>query len=394
MTAVSAETMTDQATAAETPEELRKHFLLDDNVTFLNHGSYGACPRPVWEVYTAWQRQLERQPVEFFRRHEALLASARTSLAALVNVQPDDLSFVVNATSGINVVARSFPLAPGDEILSTSLEYGALDLTWEHLCQRFGATYVKAPIPLPFTSHEAIVEALWSRVTERTKAIFLSHITSGTAAIMPVAEICRRARQAGILTIVDGAHAPGQIPLDLTALDVDIYSGNCHKWVCSPKGSAFLYVRPDQQEWIESLTISWGWRPDSTFLSRNQQQGTRDISSFLAVPRAIEFQREHQWDAVRADCHERLKAFRQRIHDRYGVEPIYPNAAEWFNQMALVEIPPVDPVSLRHALLDDHDIEIPCMRHGETSCVRVSMQGYVTADDLDRLADALDAIVA
>ncbi len=393
MTAAPAETMIGETTIAETPEELRKHFLLDDNVTFLNHGSYGACPRPVWEVYTAWQRQLERQPVEFFRRHEALLASARTSLAAFVNVQPDDLAFVVNATSGINVIARSFPLAPGDEILSTSLEYGALDYTWEHLCQRFGASYVKAPIPLPFTTQEAVVEAIWSCVTERTKAIYLSHITSGTAAIMPVEEICRRARQAGILTIVDGAHAPGQLPLDLTALDVDIYSGNCHKWVCSPKGSAFLYVRPDQQEWIESLTISWGWRPGSTFLSRNQQQGTRDISSFLAVPRAIEFQREHRWDAVRAACHERLGTFRRRMHDRFGMEPVYPNAGEWFSQMALVEIPPIDPVVLRNTLLNDHDIEIPCMRHGDTSCVRVSVQGYVTDDDLDRLATALDAIV-
>lgn len=377
---------------AQQPEDLRQHFLLDDHAIFLNHGSYGACPRPVWETYAGWQRQLERQPVEFFRRHEALLASARTSLAAMVNVQPDDLSYVVNATSGINVIARSFPLGPGDEILSTNLEYGALDYTWEHLCQRFGARYVKAEIPMPFTSHDAIVDALWSRVTERTKAIFISHITSGTAAIMPVAEICRRARRAGILTIVDGAHAPGQLPLDLTDLDVDIYSGNCHKWLCAPKGSAFLYVHPDQQEWIESLTISWGWGPDNTFLSRNQLQGTRDISSFLAVPRAIEFQREHDWGAVRASCRERLKRFRQRMHDRYGIEPMYPNTDEWFNQMALIEIPPIDRSTLGHALLYGHGIEIPCMQHGDTSCVRVSVQGYVSDEDLDKLANALDAI--
>ena len=391
--ASTVEATAEQTVAAERPEVLREQFMLDDHAVFLNHGSYGACPKPVWETCTAWQRQLERQPVEFFRRHEALLASARTSLAALVNVQPDDLSFVVNATSGINVIARSFPLAPGDEILTTSLEYGALDLTWEHLCQRFGASYVKAHIPMPFTTHDAIVEALWSRVTERTKAIYLSHITSGTAAIMPVAEICRRARQAGILTIVDGANAPGQIPLDLKALDVDIYSGNCHKWVCSPKGSAFLYVHPDQQEWIESLTISWGWRLESTFLSRNQQQGTRDISSFLAVPRAIEFQREHRWDAVRSSCHERLRAFRQRLHDRYGVEPLYLNTDEWFRQMALIEIPPVDLDTLRHLLLSGHDIEIPCMQHGDTTCVRLSVQGYVSDDDLDKLESAIGAIV-
>ncbi len=394
MTAASAAATAGRGAIAERPEELRTHFLLDDHVVFLNHGSYGACPRPVWETYTAWQGQVERQPVEFSRRHEALLASARTSLAAMVNVQPNDLVFMVNATSGINVIARSFPLAPGDEILSTDLEYGALDLTWEHLCQRFGAKYVKAHVPKPFTTHEAIVEALWSQVTDRTKAIYLSHITSGIAAIMPVAEICGRARASGILTIVDGAHAPGQIALDLTELGADIYAGNCHKWLCAPKGSAFLYVHPDQQEWIESLTISWGWRPDNTFLSRNQQQGTRDISSFLAVPRAIEFQREHDWTSVRVSCHERLRAFRQRMHDRYGIEPLYPNTGDWFNQMALIEIPSIDPARLRDTLLHNHNIEIPCMRHGDTSCVRVSVQGYVTDDDFDRLATALDAIVS
>ncbi len=391
---MAAVSLADPAVTSETPEHLRQYFLLDDNVTFLNHGSFGACPRPVWETYTSWQRQLERQPVEFFRRHNALLASARTSLASYLNVQPDDLSFVVNATSGINVIARSFPLEPGDEILGTDLEYGALDLTWDHLCQRFGATYIKAEIPRPFTTHEAIVEAIWSQVTERTKAIFLSHITSGTAIILPVAEICRRAREQGILTVVDGEHAPGQIPLDLTALGADIYSGNCHKWLCTPKGSAFLYVHPDQHEWIESLTISWGWQPGHTFLSRNQQQGTRDISAFLAVPRGIEFQREHDWTSVRASCHNRLTAFRQRTRERYGIAPLNPDGNEWYSQLALVEVPPIDPGELNRRLLMEHGIEIPCMRHGDTSCVRLSMQGYVTDRDLDTLESALATIFA
>jgi isopenicillin-N epimerase len=383
---------TEQAISCERPEALRALFMLDDDVVFLNHGSYGACPKPVWETCTAWQRQLERQPVEFFRRHESLLASARTSLAAMLNVQPDDLSFTVNATAGINVVARSLPLAPDDEILSTSLEYGALDLMWEHLCQRFRARYVKTEIALPLTTPDAIVEAIWDRVTERTEAIFLSHIASSTAAIMPVAEICARARRAGILTIVDGAHAPGQIPLDLTSLDVDIYAGNCHKWLCAPKGAAFLYVHPRQQHWVESLAIGWGWHPGHTFLSRNQRQGTRDISAALAVPRAIEFQREHNWRSVRNSCHERLKTFRQRMHDRYGIEPLYPNTSEWFGQMALIETPAPDPVRLARALLYYHDIEIPCMRHRGTTCVRLSVQGYVTDADLEALDAALASV--
>ncbi|HYJ13551.1 MAG TPA: aminotransferase class V-fold PLP-dependent enzyme [Thermomicrobiales bacterium] len=374
------------------PEVLRQQFMLDDDVVFLNHGSFGACPKPVWEVYTAWQRQLERQPVEFFSRHTPLLASARTSLAAYLNIDPADMSFVANATSGINVIARSFPLAPGDEILTTSLEYGALDYTWEHLCQRFGATYIKAPIDLPFTTQEAIVESIWSRVTSRTKAIFMSHITSGTAVILPVEEICRRARAAGILTIVDGAHAPGQIPLDLSGMGVDIYSGNCHKWLCTPKGSAFLYVHPDQQEWIESLTISWGWRPDNTFLSRNEQQGTRDISAFLAVPRGIEFQREHRWNEVRQSCHERLVEFRARQAARTGIAPLVPNTREWFNQLALVEVMEGgDALTLKTALMLRHGIEIPCMTHNGITCVRLSMQGYVTDSDLEALETAVIA---
>ncbi len=385
-------TATPAADIATSPEVLRPLFLLDDDVTFLNHGSFGACPIPVWEVYTAWQRQLERQPVEFFSRHSALMASARTSLSAYLNVDPADLSYVVNATSGINVIARSFPLAPGDEILTTSLEYGALDYTWEHLCQRFGATYVKAQVDLPFTTHEAIVEALWSKVTPRTKAIFMSHITSGTSVILPVEEICRRAREAGILTIVDGAHAPGQIPLDLTAMGVDIYSGNCHKWLCTPKGSAFLYVHPDQQEWIESLTISWGWGPDNTFLTRNEQQGTRDISAFLAVPRGIEFQRQHHWELVREACHERLVAFRERQSARTGIAPLVPNDRSWFSQMALVEVMEGgDAATLKQRLMRQHGIEIPCMTHHGITCVRLSVQGYVTDEDLDTLEAALIA---
>lgn len=377
---------------ANSPAELREQFMLDTHAVFLNHGSFGACPKPVWEVYTAWQQQLERQPVEFFSRHNALMASARTVLGAYLNADPADISYVVNATSGINVIARSFPLGPDDEILSTSLEYGALDYTWEHLCQRFGATYIKADIPLPFTTQEAIVEAIWQRVSSRTKAIFMSHITSGTAVIMPVAEICRRAREAGILTIIDGAHVPGQLPLDVESLGADVYSGNCHKWLCTPKGSAFLYVHPDQQEWIESLTISWGWGPDNTFLTRNEQQGTRDISAFLAVPRGIEFQREHQWDRVRRSCHERLAAFRTRQTLRTGIEPLYPNTPEWFSQMALVEVMRGgNAADLKMRLMMNHGIEIPCMTHAGITCVRLSVQGYVTDADLDALETALIA---
>lgn len=382
----------------EPPEALRSHFLLDDDVVFLNHGSFGACPRPVIDIHLGWQRQLERQPVEFVMRRTApLVDAARAQLAALINVQPTDLSFVVNATSGLNVVARSLALQPGDEVLTTDLEYGALDFTWSHLCRKSGASYVNQHIPVPFTTPEAIVDALWEGVTERTRAIFLSHITSATAVILPIEAICARARVEGILTVVDGAHAPGQIPLDLTALGVDIYAGNCHKWLCSPKGSAFLHVRPEHQAWVESLTISWGWREGHTFLTRNQEQGTRDISPFLAVPRAIDFQCEHDWTSVRQSCHQRLAAFRERLHQRLGTELFYPNDRRWFGQMALLTLPSrddIDVATLQSRLLLDHGIEVPCTRHHDHVFVRVSVQGYTTDDDLDALETALVALFA
>lgn len=379
----------------ETPEHLRTHFLLDDDIVFLNHGSFGACPRPVFDTYVAWQRQLERQPVEFIGRRTApLLDAARSQLAALINVQPGDLTFVVNATSGLNVVARSLPLKPGDEVLTTDLEYGALDYTWGHLCRKAGATYVNQHIPVPFTTPEAIVDALWHGVTDRTRAIFLSHITSATSVILPIEAICERARAEGILTIVDGAHTPGQASLDLTAMGVDVYSGNCHKWLCGPKGSAFLYVRPEHQHWMESLTISWGWREGHTFLSRNQEQGTRDIASFLAVPRAIDFQNEHRWAAVRRTCHDRLAAFRQRLHARLGTDLFYPNDDRWFSQMALISVPTADGADLQNQLLLEHGIEVPCTRHDGRVFVRVSVQGYTTDADLDALERALVAIFA
>jgi isopenicillin-N epimerase len=378
--------------SVEDPSAMRRRFLLDPDIAFLNHGSFGAAPRPVFEIYQAWQRQLEREPVLFVaRRQNALLDVARAQLAGYVNAGADDISFVTNATSGLNVIARSLPLEPGDEILTTNLEYGALNFTWDHLCGKSGANYVAREISVPFASPDAIVEELWSGVTERTRAIFLSHITSGTAVIMPIREICARAREARILTIIDGAHAPGQIALDLEDLGADIYAGNCHKWLCAPKGAAFLYVRPEQQEWVESLTISWGWRPGHTFVSRNQLQGTRDVSAFLAVPAAIDFQRQHQWDDVRARCHAMLRDLRIHLHDRLGTTPIYDDDGDWYAQMAVITLPEGDHEDLRERLLFDHQVEVPCTAHGDFRFVRVSVQGYTTHNDLERLETALCA---
>lgn len=377
-----------------TTAELRAQFMLDPDVIFLNHGSFGACPLPVFEAYQRWQRELERQPVEFLgRRVDALLDDARAQLGSYLHADPADLIFVSNATVGVNTVARSLALQPGDEILATDHEYGACDYTWEFICQKTGARYIRHPIPLPVLSAAELVESFWSAVTPRTKAIFISHITSPTALILPVDEICRRARAAGILTIIDGAHAPGQIPLDLTALDADFYTGNCHKWLCAPKGSGFLYARRDHHAWLEPPVISWGWLPDASFVSRNQWQGTRDIAAFLAVPAAIEFQQAHDWDAVRARCHALARECRRRLADRFCLTPIAPDSPDWFAQMVTVPLPPCDVTALKARLYDDYRIEVPLVTWNGNYYVRVSFQGYNDERDLEALVKALGEIL-
>jgi len=371
--------------------DLRAEFLLDPSVTFLNHGSFGACPRAVFERYQEWQLELEREPVLFLaRRLEELLAEARGVLGAYIGADPDDLVFVPNATAGVNIAAWPLGLQAGDEVLSTDLEYGALDLAWEHVCARFGARYVRVPIRLPVTSHDEIVETLWSAVGPRTRVLYLSHHTSTTALTLPVAELCRRAREAGIRTVIDGAHVPGHIPLDLRALGADYYTGNCHKWLCAPKGAGFLYVRRELQGDVHPLVISWGYEGDDpTFLSRHERQGTRDPSAYLTVPAAIEWQLEHNWDAVRDRCHELAR----RARNELGLEPIVPDSRELFGQMVTLHLPAGAPDDLQERLYDDYRIEIPVSEHGGERFIRASFQGYNDAADLERLGSALASLL-
>lgn len=395
--------MTKQSPVRDGP--WRDLFLLDREIVYLNHGSFGACPVPVFDEYQRWQRELERQPVEFLgRRSEGLLDAARDRLASYLGAEAEDLVFVPNATSGLNVIARSLPLAQGDEVLSTDLEYGALDRTWQYVCDRSGARYVRQTIDGPVADPNDVVEAIWAGVTPRTKVLFLSHVTSGTALTLPVGELCRRARQAGILSVVDGAHVPGQLPLDLPDVGADVYAGNCHKWLCAPKGSAFLHVRPEQQEWVESLIVSWGWvegdalhRPSGGFVARNQWQGTRDIAAFLAVPAAIEFQERHDWSAVRTRCHGLAVEARRRLSELTGLPPIASEPDDfgwrWFEQMVAAALPPIDARTLKTRLYDEYRIEIPITHWDGRRLVRVSVQAYNGEEDIDVLIDALEHLL-
>lgn len=370
---------------------LRDAFLLDPTIIFLNHGSFGACPRPVFDEYQRWQRELERQPVKFLGRDvDALLNAARATVAAYVGAELDELIFVPNATIGLNTVIRSLPLREGDEILTTDHEYGALDKTWDFVAQKSGARVIRCALPAPLTTAQDCVEAFWAAVTPRTRVIFLSHLTSPTALILPVAEICRRARAQGIWSIVDGAHVPGHIPLDVGAIGADVYSGNFHKWLCAPKGAAFLHVRRALHPVVEPLVISWGWGAGNDFVTQNQWQGTRDVAAFLSVPSAIEFQRQNDWTAVYARCHALAAATREQVAACSGLAPLAVGD-DWFGQMVSLPLPESDIEALKTALYEQYRIEIPILRWGGRVLARASFQAYNTASDADTLVYALKA---
>ncbi len=374
---------------------LRDLFLLRPDIIFLNHGSFGACPRPVFEQYQKWQLELERQPVEFLgRRFNELLRAAREPLAKYLQVAAaNDLVYVPNATTAINLVARSLQLQPGDEVLATDHEYGAADRTWRFVCAKRGASYINHALPLPLTSHEQIVESLWSGVTPRTRVLFISHITSPTAIIFPIKELIRRAREANIISVIDGAHAPGQIPLNLSELGADFYAGNCHKWMLSPVGSGFLYARKEMQSLLEPLIVSWGWQAEkpgtSRFIDELEWQGTRDIAAYLSVPAAIQFMAEHDWAQVQHACHELARYTRRKISELTELEPITPDWSEWYAQMVALPLPSYDAEILKARLYDEFRIEVPIVTWNGRQFVRVSIQGYNTRADIDALMNAL-----
>lgn len=366
-------------------------FLIRDDIIFLNHGSFGACPRPVFQRYQEWQRELEAQPVEFLlRRRQELMANARAAVADYFNVRAGQVVFVANATAGLNVALRSLPLRRGDEILTTDHEYGAVNRLLEFVRAKTGASIRRHQVRLPYESAEAFAEAFFAETSSKTKAIVISHITSPTALVFPVEQICRRARESGILTIVDGAHAPGQLPLDLAAIGADMYSGNFHKWLCAPKGSAFLHVRRERHDIIDPLAVSHGWYAGSDFVERNEWSGTRDIAPFLSVPAAIEYQRAHQWHRVRAQCHELAAAAQHDLCEHYGLQPL---SQDHFAQMVTIPLPDCDTAAVKERLYEEHRIEAPLGEFAGQCGIRVSVQAYNTAEDLARLLAALKSLI-
>lgn len=386
-------------------ENLARHFLLREDVVFLNHGSFGACPRPVFETYQGFQLELEGEPVEFLgRRLHDLLRVPREALAAELNCGAEDVVGVLNATTGLNIVIQSLDLKPGDQILTTDHEYSALEKTWAYICNRTGAQVVVVKVPMPLLTEAQFTDAVIAGMSERTRILFLSHITSPTALLFPIARVVAEARARGIYSVIDGAHTPGHIPLDLSALGADFYSGNCHKWMMAPKGSAFLHARPEVQGLLNPLVISHGWTRESKqpgakgafgnspFIDEIEIQGTRDPAAWLTVPAAIAFRRDNDWWAIADHCRALAQDTARRLGELTGLAPL--SAPEFCApQMVAMPIPECDTAEIHKALFDRYSIEIPVFKWQDTCIVRLSVQGYNSVQQMDRLIEALTELL-
>lgn len=382
-------------------ENLARQFLLREDVVFLNHGSFGACPRPVFAKYQEWQLELERQPVEFLGRNlTETMRVPRIALAAELGTTEDNIVGLTNATLGLNIVAQSLDLKPGDQILTTDHEYSALEKTWAYVCRRTGAEIVVVKVPMPLTSEAQFTDAILAGMTERTRVLFLSHITSPTALLFPIERAIAEARKRGIWSVIDGAHTPGHIRLELDRLGADFYAGNCHKWLMTPKGSAFLHARPEVQHLINPLVISHGWTEkskepgakgafgNSPFIDELEMQGTRDPAPWLTVPAALDYRRENDWASVAAHCQALAQDTARRLAERTGLAPL---STPQFcaPQMVAMPLPDCDTDALKLALYDKYRIEIPVFRWQDICIARLSVQGYNSRPQMDLLIDAL-----
>ena len=393
------------ASATDTPTAAAP-WPLDPAVVFLNHGSFGSCPQPVLDYQQALRARLERQPVQFFVRDlEGLLDEARAALGTFLGAPADDLAWVPNATTGVNAVLRSLPLEPGDELLVTDHEYNACRNALDFVAARAGAKVVVAPLPFPIAEADEAIDGFLARVTDRTRLALIDHVTSQTGLVLPIARIVAALRDRGVETLVDGAHAPGMLPLDLAGLGAAWYTGNCHKWLCAPKGAGFLYVRPDLQSTVRPVTISHGAnatrRDRSRFLLEFDWTGTGDPTAILAVPEALRFMGRllpGGWPALRRHNRTLVLQGRDALGAALGLTAPCPD--DMIGSLSSLPLPAGDgapPGSalytdpLQDRLLEDYAIEVPIVPWPAPPqrLLRISAQIYNRPEDYRRLADAL-----
>ena len=370
-------------------------FNLNKDITFLNHGSFGACTKKVMNEYIQYQYQLENQPVDFIEKKvPKLLALSRSKLADFLNTSSNDIVLLDNPTTAINEVIRSLQLDRGDEIITTDHEYGAMDKAWEFITEKKGANYKRVELPFPIESSKDIFSTIVNSISQKTKILFISHITSPTGIIFPVEDLCKYARENNIITIIDGAHVPGHIQLDIKDLNPDFYIGTCHKWLCTPKGVSFLYVRRNFQDSIDPLIIGWGWRDYdsnlSEFINNHEWWGTRDMSAYFCLPSALKMHETKEMIDGRMHCQSKIPIIRDIVNDITSQMEICPN--NMLGQMASMVMPNIDHVNLKTTLINEYKIEIPVFKWKNMSILRVSYQVYNTEKDIEKLSTVLTKI--
>jgi isopenicillin-N epimerase len=389
---------------------LRAHWTLDPEIRFLNHGSFGACPKPVLALQQELRARIEREPVLFLARElERRLDEVRSVLAPFLGAVAEDVVPVANATTGVNAVLRSLDFRPGEEILLTDQGYNACRNAAEFVAARAGARVVVAQVPFPLRSAEEVCAAVFAAVTARTRLALLDHVTSPTGLVFPIVELVRGLRERGVETLVDGAHAPGMLPLDLGALAPAYYTGNLHKWVCAPKGAAFLYVRRDLQPLVRPTVLSHGANSPRTERSRFRLEfdftGTDDPTAFLCVPECLRFLGAlfpGGWEELRRRNRELVLRGRALLCDALGTPAPAPEAM--IGSLATVPLPSGRPVArpdafavdpLQRALFEQHEIEVPVFTWPAPPArlVRISAQAYNRVEEYEALARALPPLL-
>jgi isopenicillin-N epimerase len=384
--------------------DARAQMLLDPAIANLNTGSFGPLPRPVFERVTALRRRLAEEPMDFLLRGAPpLLWEARERLAAFVGAGPRRLAFTANVTAAVNLVAAALPLAAPGEILLTDHEYGAMHWCWERAAQRQGLTVRTFALPALPSSPAEVVAAAVAAMGERTRLLFFSHVLSPTGMVLPARELCAEARRRGVLTMIDGAHAPAFVPLDLDAIGADFYGANLHKWLLAPTGSGFLYFGEGAAERVQPLQVSWGWRPDRTRLDERDEhgstprlrqfefEGTRDPCPWLAVPAALDFQAGLGFDNIRGRIAELTAYIRRRLG---GLEAATPGHPELCGAMTAFRLPPhAEAAALRRGLWERYRVEAPVIERPDRLLVRASTHFYNTEAEVDRLAEALAGLL-
>lgn len=375
---------------------------LDPEIAFLNHGSFGACPLPVLEAQQHLRQRIEQQPLQFFGRDvEELIDQARVDLAEFVGADSDDLAFVPNATTGINTVLRSLNFKPGDEVLTTNQEYNACRNALNFVAEWTGVRVVVAEVPYPIVSSHQIIEPILQAVTSRTQLALLDHVTSQTGLVFPIRQIVQALRARGVDTLIDGAHAPGMLPLDLAAIGATYYTGNCHKWMCSPKGAAFLYVQRDKQPQIRPLTISHGAnsprRDRSRFRLEFDWTGTDDPTAYLCVPEAIRFMGSllpGGWSELIEQNRAKALAARQQLCQMLKIAP--PSPDEMIGSLVTLPLSEGSYTELQNALLNRFRIEVPIVPYPNEPkrLVRISAQIYNTPEQYEYLGRSLQELLS